>query len=77
MQSINGAKFSRMDQVKFVKTAFKKFEVIWFGYDCNFIKKETLTQVFSCEICKIVKNIYFYRTPLVAASECYLSYLCH
>ena len=23
------AKYSRMDQVKFVKTAFKKFEVIW------------------------------------------------
>ena len=28
---------------------------------CNFIKKETLAQVFSCE---------FYRTPLVAAFEC-------
>ena len=35
---------------------------------CNFIKKETLAQVFSCEFCEIFKNTYFYRTPLVAAS---------
>ena len=26
---------------------------------CNFIKKETLTQVFSCEFCEICKNIFF------------------
>ena len=25
---------------------------------CNFIKKETLAQVFSCEFCKIVKNTF-------------------
>ena len=25
---------------------------------CNFIKKETLAQVFSCEFCKISKNIF-------------------
>ena len=36
---------------------------------CNFIKKETLTQVFSCEFCEISKNTFFYRTPLVAVSE--------
>ena len=35
----------------------------------NFIKKETLTQMFSCEFCKISKNIFSYRTPSVAASE--------
>ena len=35
---------------------------------CNFIKKETLAQVFSCEFCKIYKNTFYYRTPLVAAS---------
>ena len=35
---------------------------------CNFIKKETLTQVFSCEFCEIYKNTFYYRTPLVAAS---------
>ena len=35
---------------------------------CNFIKKETPARVFSCEVCKISKNIYFHRTPLVAVS---------
>ena len=35
---------------------------------CNFIKKETLAQLFSCEFCNISKNIFLYRTPLVAAS---------
>ena len=39
---------------------------------CNFIKKETLAQVLSCEFCKISKNNFFYRTPLVAASETFL-----
>ena len=31
---------------------------------CNFIKKETLAQVFSCKFCEISKNTLFYRTPL-------------
>ena len=30
---------------------------------CNFIKIETLVQVFSCEFCEISKNT-FHRTPL-------------
>ena len=34
----------------------------------NFIKKETLVQVFSSEFCEISINTFFYRTPLVAAS---------
>ena len=34
----------------------------------NFIKKEILAQVFSCEFCEISKNTFFYRTSLVAAS---------
>ena len=38
------------------------------GLTCNFIKKESLAQVFSCEFCKISKNTFFYRTPQVAAS---------
>ena len=36
---------------------------------CNFIKKETLAQVFSCEFCKIFKNTFSYRAPPVAASS--------
>ena len=34
----------------------------------NFIKKETLTQVFSCDFCKISKNAFSYRTPPMTAS---------
>ena len=34
---------------------------------CNFIKKETLAQVFSCEFSEISKNTFSYRTPPVAA----------
>ena len=33
---------------------------------CNFIKKETLAQVFSCEFCEISKKTFFHRTPPVA-----------
>ena len=29
----------------------------------NFIKNQTLAQVFSCEFCEISKNAFFYRTP--------------
>ena len=35
----------------------------------DFIKKETLAQVFSCKFCEISKNTFLYRTPLAAASE--------
>ena len=31
---------------------------------CNFIKKETLAQVFSGEFCEISKNTFFYKAPL-------------
>ena len=34
----------------------------------NFIKKETLAQVFSCEFWEIFKNTFFQRTPPVAVS---------
>ena len=36
---------------------------------CNFIKKEILAQVFSCEFCEISKNTFSYRAPPMAASE--------
>ena len=35
---------------------------------CNLIQKVPPTQLFSCEFCEIFKNVFFYRTPLVAAS---------
>ena len=34
---------------------------------CNFIKNESLVQVFSCEFWEISKSTFSYRTPLVAA----------
>ena len=39
---------------------------------CNFIQKETLAQVFSCEFYEISKNTFFYRTPPVAASDIFV-----
>ena len=38
---------------------------------CNFIKKDTLAQVFFCEFCEISKDTFLHRTPLVAASGRY------
>ena len=35
---------------------------------CNFIKKEALAQMFSCEFCKNFKNRFSYRTPPLAAT---------
>ena len=32
---------------------------------CNFVKKEALAQVFSCEFCEISQNTFSYRTPPV------------
>ena len=34
---------------------------------CNFIKKEALAEVFSCEFCEISKNTFLRKTALVAA----------
>ena len=33
--------------------------VTYLQASCKFVKKETLTQVFSCEFCKIFKNTFF------------------
>ena len=35
---------------------------------CNFIKKESLAQVFSCESCEVSKNTFFIEHLLTAAS---------
>ena len=34
---------------------------------CNFIEKETQVQVFSCELCKNFKNIFFIKHIWVTA----------
>ena len=38
------------------------------GQACNFIKKETLAQVFSCEFYEIFKNTFFTERVQTAAS---------
>ena len=44
---------------------------------CNFIKKETLMLVFSCEFCEIFRNTFFHRTSPVAAFGCIvMPYVC-
>ena len=52
-----------------VPPVFNNFFPWRLGGTCNFIKKETLAQVFSCAFCEISKNTFFNITPLVAASE--------
>ena len=39
---------------------------------CNFIKKETLALVFSCEFCEISKNIFFTEHLWATAPEYYM-----
>ena len=48
---------------------------------CNFIKKETLTQVFSCEFCEISKHTFFteHRWLLLyfVSSDCIVTFSCN
>ena len=57
---------SRRPDVFYKKAVLRNFAK--FTGKHNFIKLETLAQVFSCEFCEISKNIFSYRTPLVVAS---------
>ena len=41
------------------------------GKACNFIKKETLAQMFSCEFCEISKNTFFTEHLWTTASKSY------
>ena len=58
-------------QFFFLFLAFKY--LIFFGnkidYACNFIKKESLAQVFSCEFCEISKKTFFTEHLWATASE--------
>ena len=53
----------------FAKFTGKHLRQSIFSLQASTIKKETLTQVFSCELCEISKNTFCYRTPPVAASK--------
>ena len=45
---------------------FLKLEIVLHSWPeaWNFIKKETLAEMFSCEFCEIFKSTFLYRTPL-------------
>ena len=60
----------------FVKQVFLEILRSSQAQACNFIKKESLAQMFSCEFCEISKNTFFYRTPPVAASKTRTKELC-
>ena len=47
----------------------KVFLENWQNSQKNTCARVSLAQMFSCEFCEISKNIFSYRTPLVAASE--------
>ena len=42
---------------------------------CNFIKKKTPTQVFSCKLCEIFKKNYFYQLLYLLCYIILLSYI--
>ena len=46
-----------MQCVNFAEGIFMRTE------GCNFIKKETLTQMFPCEFCKISQKTFLQKTP--------------
>ena len=50
---------------------FARVSILTKSQACNFIKIETLAQVFSCEFCEISKSTFSYRAPPVAASATY------
>ena len=69
-----GSHWSRSSVKKRVIRNFTKFTentcigVSFYAEACNFIKKETLAQVFSFEFCDIFKNTYFTGSPGVWAT---------
>ena len=60
--------FLEISQISQENICARVYFLIKFNKVINFIKHETLTQIFFCEFCEISKNTFSYRTPLVAAS---------
>ena len=58
----NFAKFTRQHLCQSLTVFLKKVF-------CKFIKKETLTHVFSCEFCEIFQNTFFTENIWTTASE--------
>ena len=60
--------FSKVAGAKVLASTANQWTGFYMIEAYNFIKTETLAQVFSGEFCEISKNTFFYRTPPVAAS---------
>ena len=58
----------RFDKVAAAKAYFIK-KILWHRKTCNFIKKETLAQMFSCDFCEIWQNTFFTEHLWTTASE--------
>ena len=70
----NFAKFRRVsffNKVAGFMTGKHLYQSLFFNkvFLKNFINKETMTKVFSCELCEISKNTFRYRTSATAASD--------
>ena len=61
--------FLKISQYSQDKTCPRVFFIKVAGLRSATLLKETLAQVLSYEFCYIFKNTFFYKTPLVAASE--------
>ena len=59
---------SSIFEIKLFRVFELKTAVYFQQTACNFIEKENLTQVFSCQFREISKNTFCYKTPQVAAS---------
>ena len=68
MEKLLVQNFQNWQENTCAKVSFLKKVADFRPLTCNFIKKETLEQMFSCKFCKICKNIFFSRTSLGAAS---------
>ena len=55
--------------IKFTGNACARVSFLIKLHACNFIKKETLAQVFSCEFYEISKNTFFTKHLRATASE--------
>ena len=77
-QNLRTVKWRRKSRIIFVDDSEAVYLCWWLRSSleaCNFTKKKTLAQVFSCELSEIFKNTLFSRTPPVAISDDTLSHI--
>ena len=76
--SPNSSRFQMFFKIDVLKnlTSFTGKHLRWSSFNkvAKLYYKETPTQMFSCEICEVFKNIFFYRTSL---DDCFFQSLHH